>query len=56
MPTKSRAQQKLMHAAAKDPGVAKKTGVSQKVAKEFVAADHKRGPASLPWKVKARKK
>ena len=52
MPTKSRSQQKLMHAAARDPGVAAKTGVPQKVAKEFTAADHKRGPASLPWRVK----
>ena len=52
MPSRSRQQQKLMHAAARDPGVAKKTGVPQSVAKEFTAADHKRGPATLPWKVK----
>jgi hypothetical protein len=56
MPTKSRQQQKLMFAAARDPGVAKKTGVPQKVAREFTKADLKRGPASLPWKVKAPKK
>jgi hypothetical protein len=52
MPTRSKAQQRLMFAAARDPGVAKKTGVPQKVAREFTKADLKRGPASLPWKVK----
>ena len=48
MPSVSRAQQKLMHAAAADPKVAKKAGISQKVAREFVAADHKRGKKKLP--------
>lgn len=56
MPSESRQQQKLMHAAAKSPTVAKKTGVPQSVAKEFVAADKARGPAKLPAKVPARKK
>jgi hypothetical protein len=50
MPSKSRAQQKLMHAAAKSPTVAKKTGVPSKVAKEFAAADHQRGKKKLPAK------
>lgn len=41
MPIKSKAQQRLMYAAAKDPKVAKKTGVSQDVAKEFIEATPK---------------
>lgn len=49
MPSKSRAQQRLMHLAAK-PGMARKLGVPQKVAKEYVAADHKRGAKKLPEK------
>ena len=48
MPSVSRAQQKLMFATA---GGAK-TGVPKKVAKDFVAADKKRGKKKLP----ARKK
>lgn len=39
MPSKSAKQARLMQAAAHDPGIAKKTGVPQKVAKEFVQAD-----------------
>lgn len=39
MPSKSKAQQRLMQAAAHDPAFAKKVGVPQKVAREFVAAD-----------------
>jgi len=39
---KSKAQQRLMYAAANDPEVAKKTGVSQKVAKEFIKATPKK--------------
>lgn len=39
MPSKSKAQAKLMRAAAHDPKFAKKVGVPQKVAKEFVRAD-----------------
>lgn len=41
MPIKSKAQQRLMYAAANDPKVAKKTGVSQEVAKEFIEATPK---------------
>lgn len=41
MPSKSEAQTRLMRAAAHDPEFAKKTGVPQKVAKEFVDADKK---------------
>jgi ribosome assembly protein YihI (activator of Der GTPase) len=39
MPSKSGKQRRLMAAAAKDPKVAKRTGVPQSVAKEFHAAD-----------------
>ncbi len=46
MPSKSRAQQKLMHAAAAKKGGA--GGVPQKVGKDFAAADHARGRKKLP--------
>jgi hypothetical protein len=36
MPPKSKAQEKLMQAAAHNKAFAKKVGVSQKVAKEFL--------------------
>ena len=49
---KSQQQSKLMHAAAADPDVAKKTGVSQKVAKEFVKKSHGQKVGNLPKKVK----
>ena len=39
MPSKSKAQAKLMRAAAHNKAFAKKVGVSQKVAKEFENAD-----------------
>ena len=39
MPSKSAKQAKLMRAAAHNPAFAKKVGVPQKVAKEFVTAD-----------------
>lgn len=39
MPFKSEQQRKLMYAAAQDPAVAKKTGVPQSVAKEFIEKD-----------------
>jgi hypothetical protein len=38
MPAKSKAQAKLMQAAAHNPKVAKAAGVPQKVAREYVAA------------------
>jgi hypothetical protein len=56
MASVSRKQNRLMHAVAEDPAVAKKTGVSQKVAKEFVAADTGRKIGKLPEKVKAKGK
>jgi hypothetical protein len=37
-----------MHAAAENPEVAKRTGVSQQVAHEFIAADKSRKIGKLP--------
>ena len=50
MPSKSRAQQRLMFAAAAKPKMARKLGVPPRVAKEYVTADHKRGAKKLPEK------
>lgn len=50
MPSKSKQQSKLMHAAAKSPEVAKRTGVPQKVAREYVNADKGRSQKHLPQK------
>lgn len=41
MPSKSKAQKLLMNWVAHDPKASKKTGIPQKVAKEFVEADKK---------------
>lgn len=44
MPSKSTKQARTMRAAAHDPKFAKKMGIKQKVAREFVRADKaKRG-------------
>jgi hypothetical protein len=43
MPSKTPKQAKLMRAAAHNPDFAKKVGVPLKVAKEFVAADKRKG-------------
>jgi hypothetical protein len=50
MPFRSQAQSRLMHAAANDPAVAKRTGVPASVAKEFVAAGHGQKVGKLPQK------
>lgn len=50
MPSKSKAQNRLMHAAAQSSEVAKKVGVPQSTAREFVSADHGRSVKSLPEK------
>lgn len=42
MPSKSPKQARLMRAAAHDKAFAKKAGVPQKVAREFVAADKRK--------------
>ena len=52
MPSKSKKQAKFMRAAAHSPEFAKKAGISQKVAKEFEAADKKRKPSALSRKKK----
>lgn len=39
MPSKSPAQARTMRAAAHDPKFAKKAGIPQSVARDFVAAD-----------------
>lgn len=46
MPAKSKAQYKLMQAAAHNPDVAKKTGVPQSTAKEFAKSTP--APSKLP--------
>lgn len=52
MPSKSKAQKKLMNAVAHSPEFAKKVKIPQKVGKDFVAADKAAGKRKLP----ARKK
>lgn len=42
MPSKSKKQERLMAAAAKNPAFAKKVGIPVKVAKEFHAADKRK--------------
>lgn len=46
MPSKSKAQARLMAAAAHNAEFAAKVGISQKVAKKFNRADSKR---KVPW-------
>lgn len=46
MPAKSKAQFRLMQAAAHNPEVAARTGISKKTASEFVRATPR--PKSLP--------
>lgn len=43
MPSKSPKQARTMRAAAHNKAFAKKVGISQKVAKEYVAADKRKG-------------
>ena len=43
MPSSSKKQAKFMAAVANSPKFAKKVGVSQKVGKDFYAADKKKG-------------
>lgn len=42
MPSKTKKQAKFMRAAAHNPKIAKRSGISQKTAKEFVRADQKK--------------
>jgi hypothetical protein len=48
MPVKSKAQQRLMYAAAANPAVAKRTGVPQKVAAEMIEKTPKASFKRLP--------
>ena len=48
MPSRSKSQFRLMAAAASSPGFAAKAGISQKVAKEFHAADRSKSYKKLP--------
>jgi hypothetical protein len=50
MPSKSKKQARTMRAAAHDPAFAKKLGIPVSVAKEFVAADQKKGKKSKKGK------
>jgi hypothetical protein len=51
MPSTSRAQQRMMQAIAHGAKPTSKHGPSRAVARDFVAADHKRGPAKMPTHV-----
>lgn len=42
MPSKSKKQARTMRAAKHNPAFAKKVGIPQKVAREFVAADKRK--------------
>ena len=42
MPSKTKKQERTMQAAKHNPAFAKKLGIPQKVASEFVAADKKK--------------
>jgi len=55
MPSKSAQQHRFMEAAAHNPKFAEKAGISQKVAKEFVAADKKAAKGSTKRRAKKRK-
>jgi hypothetical protein len=53
MPAKSKAQNRLMQAAAQNPKVAQKTGVPQSVAKEFTSST--KTTKGLPEHTKSKK-
>lgn len=48
MPSKSKAQHRLMEAVAHDPGFAKRAGIPQSVGRDFVNADM--GLLTMPLK------
>lgn len=56
MPSVSDAQEKFMRIAAHDPKFARKTGISQSVAKEFYEADQAQKHKSPPKKPKRKGK
>jgi hypothetical protein len=47
MPSKSASQHRFMQAAAHDSAFAKRAGIAQRVAKEFIAVDKAKAPARL---------
>lgn len=55
MPYASRAQSRLIHAAAANPAVAKATGFAQAAAQKFVADSHGQRVRDLPEHVPQRK-
>jgi hypothetical protein len=56
MPSRSKAQQRLMRGVANNPGFAAQVGIPQQVGGDYVAADQARGPAKLPERVKPKAK
>ena len=52
MPAKSKAQARLFFAAAENPSVARKVGMTQKTAKKLVAEQHGHKTGKLPQRVK----
>lgn len=52
MPIRSKSQQRLMYAAANDPKFAKKVGISQSVAKEFIDSTPKSKFKKLKEKIR----
>jgi hypothetical protein len=54
MPSKSAKQARTMRAAAHDKAFAKRVGIPQKVAKEFVSADKKSGGGRKTGKPKGK--
>lgn len=56
MPSKSKKQNRLMHAVANNPKLGSRLGVPQKVAKEYVKADAGRKIKKLPLRVKKTKR
>ena len=55
MPSVSKSQKRTMQAAKHNPAFAKKAGIPQSVAKEFVAADQARSGSRLPERVSRKK-
>lgn len=52
MPSRSMKEHRFMEAAKHNPDFARRAGIKQSVAREFVAADKVAGTAHLPEKVK----
>jgi hypothetical protein len=48
MPSRSKAQARLMQAVAHNPAFAKKAGIPQSVGRDFSEADKKKGTKGLP--------